>query len=998
MSLFDAFLESTETPVETVEPESKPKLIQKKEIGYAAPSNHLQGNPVFSLQYVQFQLPSKLVSMAVENNIVAVVLDNFRILRIDLENPLQVIAIEIPQKSAKNKVSQLFMDPTARHIVISTANGDNYYLFHTWRKAKELTRLKGIIITSVGWNKYADGNSTHEILIGTLDGLVYETYLEPSDEFFRREERYLHQIYQLESNSKKITGLQFERFPVDRSKYLVMLTTPTRLYHFTGHVHHQSVNEGLFEPIFADYQHNPEFQELPAENEEEPIEMDQRLVLFNRFPELQMTGVPQAFAWLTNGGIYHGSFDFSEKKQLLEHTQLLPFPKTLYDQQTDCLVAEKPLSMVMTEFHFILLYSTHIRALCRLNEKLVFEEQIPLQQDEVVQGMVVDNIKRTYWIYTNDAMYELVIKDEDRDVWRLYLLKGQYGTALHYCKESHQRTQVYTAQAYDDFEQGKYVQSAKYFAKSSVSFEQVVLKFTQKREKDALRLFLISRLERLGPHDKTQKTLIATWLVELYLAKMNRLQEMAASVHFTSTHAARHYYRSSEQFAKDQQDLEDEFHTFLETYGSHLHASTTYRLLSRHGFSSELLNYARMIGDHEKVLEHWSSQKEWDKVIEALNETNQKELMYKFSIPLIENVPERTIDMWINQPELNPRYLIPALLRYSHVNPRSRLSENQAIRYLSYVVSSLKNTDPIIHNFLLTLYATQPTLDETALLTFLKNEGREMHYKLDYALRICSQNQRTQSCVHIYSAMGLYEEAVDLALKHHNLELARINADKPENDDNQALRKRLWVNIAKYVIQDSKDIKIAMDFLKKCDLLKMEDILPFFPDFVLIDDFKDEICSALDEYNIGIEELKIEMDNATSSAEHIRLDVRKFTIVEEDQVCCLCQYPLLTRQFYVFSCHHQYHADCLGNRITKYLPKRLIGRLADIKEQLSHEYDTVHMIQTVEDEKALAARIEHLRTQLDDIIASQCVFCGDIMIESIHLPFYDKTEADSWAI
>ena len=132
------------------------------------------------------------------------------------------------------------MDPTARHIVISTANGDNYYLFHTWRKAKELTRLKGIIITSVGWNKYADGNSTHEILIGTLDGLVYETYLEPSDEFFRREERYLHQIYQLESNSKKITGLQFERFPVDRSKYLVMLTTPTRLYHFTGHVHHQT--------------------------------------------------------------------------------------------------------------------------------------------------------------------------------------------------------------------------------------------------------------------------------------------------------------------------------------------------------------------------------------------------------------------------------------------------------------------------------------------------------------------------------------------------------------------------------------------------------------------------------------------------------------------------------------------------------------------------------------------------------------------------------------
>lgn len=40
-----------------------------------------------------------------------------------------------------------------------------------------------------------------------------------------------------------------------------------------------------------------------------------------------------------------------------------------------------------------------------------------------------------------------------------------------------------------------------------------------------------------------------------------------------------------------------------------------------------------------------------------------------------------------------------------------------------------------------------------------------MHYDLDYALRLCTQNGRTQSCVHIYSQMGLYEEAVNLALK-----------------------------------------------------------------------------------------------------------------------------------------------------------------------------------------------------------------------------------------
>jgi hypothetical protein len=35
--------------------------------------------------------------------------------------------------------------------------------------------------------------------------------------------------------------------------------------------------------------------------------------------------------------------------------------------------------------------------------------------------------------------------------------------------------------------------------------------------------------------------------------------------------------------------------------------------------------------------------------------------------------------------------------------------------------------------------------------------------------------------------------------------LACINADKPENDD--ALRKKLWLTIAKQVVGENKDIK-----------------------------------------------------------------------------------------------------------------------------------------------------------------------------------------------
>lgn len=56
-----------------------------------------------------------------------------------------MIVVEIAKKPSASKVMQLFLDPTGRHIVVTTDTGDNYYLFHTWRRTKELAKLKVFI-------------------------------------------------------------------------------------------------------------------------------------------------------------------------------------------------------------------------------------------------------------------------------------------------------------------------------------------------------------------------------------------------------------------------------------------------------------------------------------------------------------------------------------------------------------------------------------------------------------------------------------------------------------------------------------------------------------------------------------------------------------------------------------------------------------------------------------------------------------------------------------
>lgn len=71
--------------------------------------------------------------------------------------------------------------------------------------------------------------------------------------------------------------------------------------------------------------------------------------------------------------------------------------------------------------------------------------------------------------------------------------------------------------------------------------------------------------------------------------------------------------------------------------------------------------------------------------------------------------------------------------------------------------------------------------------------------------------------------------------------MAKTCAELPEDDEE--LQKKLWLKIARHVVQEEKDVKKAMNCLSSCNLLKIEDILPFFPDFVTIDHFK--VCSCL---------------------------------------------------------------------------------------------------------------------------------------------------------
>lgn len=122
-------------------------------------------------------------------------------------------------------------------------------------------------------------------------------------------------------------------------------------------------------------------------------------------------------------------------------------------------------------------------------------------------GIVTDPANRTLWLATDKHLYQILKKEEDRDVWRLFLeqafapgardASNRFETALVHCKTAEQKEKVLTAQADYLFAHGERDLAATKYARTSRSFEEVALKFINAEDRGALKTFLRLKLESL---------------------------------------------------------------------------------------------------------------------------------------------------------------------------------------------------------------------------------------------------------------------------------------------------------------------------------------------------------------------------------------------------------------------------------------------------------------------------------------------------------------------
>lgn len=864
--------------------------------------------------------------------------------------------VDLPKKPAEvGLIRRMFLDPSASHLIITTTLGENYYLHTQSRQPKALIKLRGVSIECVAWNPSLPSASTREILIGATDGNIYEIYIEQSSEFFRREGGYTTQVWRVPDGA--VTGIWTDTIPGQSDLRRIFVASHTRLLHFLGKTGGRG-REGS-SSIYTDLFRN----EAPVAHDTSGASVSAPSVLAITPESHKPDGNQQdeqGFAWLYSQGIFYGNLSTSPgspavANKIFNEAKFVPrskFPETLSARGGRKLIQDPITSMALTQWHILVLVEGHIVAVNRLDGSTVCD-QVVLEPGQTALGLVADQKKNTFWLFTSQEIFEVVANDEDRDIWKFMLRQQRYDEALKYAKDAFQKDAVATASGDHLSSKGQYLEAASIWGKSSKAFEEVCLSLIDSGQEDALRTYLITKLGTYKKSSTMQRTMMATWLIQIFMGKLNALDDMVAT-------KAELLENTDAKGAKEQlQRTMREYQDFVSKYKSDLDAKTVYEVVGSHDREEELLFFANTINDYNFVLSYWVQREKWTEALTVLNKQTDPETFYKYGSVLMIHVPGGLVEILMRQNSIDPPRLIPALLSYNE-KADGPLNQNQAVRYLQFVINNYAEVPAEIHNTLISIMASHPSPSEGVLLSYLESQPVPPPYDADFALRLCIQHNRIQSCVHIYSSMGQYLQAVQLALQHNDTDLAAIVADRPEGNDK--LRKRLWLLVAQKKIQQDAGIKSAIEFLKRCDLLKIEDLIPFFPDFVVIDDFKEEICTALENYSRHIDELKQEMDMSAHTAEQIQAEIQaldlRYAIVEPGEKCWICSLPVLSRQFFVFPCQHAFHSDCLGKKV---LESSRLGKkkyIKDLQNEVSRGLST-------------GVKRENMIKELDSLVAEQ---------------------------
>ena len=779
------------------------------------------------------------------------------------------------------------------------------------------------------------------------------------------------------------------------------------------------------------------------------------------------------FAWLTNSGVVYGNIS---PRGNVPSSSVLNDAKILLDMELPPVSGKsRPLSdptiqfaegvpggdplesirdVILTDFHMVILRDSTITVVNQLTNHVVFQEVIvpvsATDQDshtEKFLGLTVDNKTKTFWCYSTTNVYEIILNNESKVIWKILCSQGDYDTALKLKGLSQwELDEVLYRKGESLLRAHNLLEAAKCYGQAtSLNIGSIALKFLTKVDVGvndegtdnndtidtaildangetlmALQEYLIRTLNTIknggggpggNPNDRdsqrTVKILLSSWIVFNFMKQLDNADQLTRA-NPMNDHSS----------VESRERLQLKFEKFLTENRDCLDDKTVYQIISSQNRKSDLLFFAQLINDYEYIISYWIKQENWYEALRVLLQFHDPTTVYKYSTILLVNSPEATVNTWMKIPNVNPTNLLQAILTYftnyqktvslaSGSGNTSTTTQNYGLLYLIWYIetNSTKHKIPnILYNTVLYMMLTAPyTNSATTIIEFL--ETYHQHCDLDFILRLSLRYKKHDVSIHLLTRLKLYEDAINLAVENDMTEDAKyvirqIGRDSsgmllPGSMTNDTrLKRRLWLKVSKYLLsRDGVDVREAARriFVESDGLIGVKDLLPLFSEVTTVGDIKDELIKDLESHSERMNKVSVEIQDSINLKQKIRVDIAKFSEryreLEPGVSCSHCHKFLQDRKFFVFPCDHCYHKSCLVELILHSNDYNLINELQQLMKKVQEE------------KRKPKSTVVQAETELEDLLGRKCYLCSDMSINKIDDPLtLDDAELLKWRI
>ena len=705
--------------------------------------------------------------------------------------------------------------------------------------------------------------------------------------------------------------------------------------------------------------------------------------------------------------------------------------------------------------HIFFLYKERLVIVNKLTNRIIHIKYL----NEQFLDMFYDEILNGIFIYNGNHIYKIELEHEYKYLWIDYVEIGNYELAIKTVISEDKNIKIKLHKLYAEhlFKEKRYLESAKEYAFSEETFEEVCLKFLKINNIEALIIYLalvnyFRIISKTNSKDKKfiTKYLINTWLFELLIEKKQNSKK-------------------GEIISNIRDFIRDSKHGNI-----YINKTLLYFILKLYGRLEEFVELGTIKGDYTEAIISLINYKNMKEAIdyikmnasfgvENVKNTLQK-IFYKYATLFMKQNPIETIDLFEKYFKVNNNQNITEMLRVlNSLIINGIIKDEQKYKIIINYIQKLiekpnksqnkeinlnKNTNLNNLYLLLLSYNNENKIYEEKLINYLKRPislyhidqtlkkettlSNYIHFDLYFAKKICSDNPTALSL--IYFLLSQYNESIEIALKYDLKEIYELIT---QNITNPKIKKQLWLKI--FDSRKKEGFLEAKKIVNESNgFIKIEDILPLMGDNVKIGEFKDELKDCINSYEKSVKLLNKEMKDFNMTKNLIKKDITKaqkrvMNINYNKIRCQQCGDYIKEKKFFMFPCKHIFDSKCL---IKKYIDfnKQGIGD-QKFKAKVKAISDLVIKINFLTDKKTKGSddaksvgsnssrRLPNLkalfRTEtnvqketfteqeenqlnlfnkgLYDFLDEECILCGKEVIQGTQVPFSQQNSLE-WEI